>query len=214
MLRIASLLSGAFAYGTACSAGPQDGLPEPPQDSDGPTSDAAPATRTTPGCRFEERLLAGGEGFEQWPAPDQLAALVNHTYVGSVNWQSADKRPADVIEVDIEIDAEHVTLRYPVSPPRPQEPIICSSSLVVPITARLRLGDAETEISGPYAIPSNYLRMQTRLPESFAASFAVNDTDGYYAYLEIRFDGSMVFGKFHLRKGGVAPRTSAEFFAD
>jgi hypothetical protein len=207
LARIIPLMASAFACNVACSAGPHDAPLEPPPESqlDPPAS---------PGCRFAERPLGKDEVFETWPAPSQLAAAVNHEYVGPMSWRDADAHPADEIEVAIEIDPEHVTLRYPISPPRPNEPIYCVSSLVVPIATQLRLGGTEAELSGLYVTYGRTLDLSAKLPESFVATFVTEHVDGYTAYLLIPFDGSAVGGRFELHKGGVVPRTPANFHAE
>lgn len=209
LARIFPLMASVLACTVACSAGPQDAGSEPP-----PESQLDPQTPVSPGCRFAERPLGEDEAFEMWPAPRQIAAVVNHEYVGPMSWLDSDARPADEIEIAVEMDAAGVTVRYPISPPRPNEPIICRSSLVVPITIRLRLGRDEAELSGLYVTYEKVLGLSAKLPEPFAATFANEHTDGYKAYLGISFDGTAVAGRFELYKGGVVPRVPANFLAN
>lgn len=57
------------------------------------------------------------------------------------------------------------------------------------------------------------LWLSAELPEWFAATFATEHTDGYKMRLWIPFDGSTIAGRFELMKGGVVPRTPANFLA-
>jgi hypothetical protein len=207
MTKVLSFMMGILASGAACSPGPHEVPSEAPlaTDPDSPSPH--------PGCRFAERRLGKDEDFDTWPAPSRLASIMNHQYVGPVSWLDSDARPAEEIEIQVEIDSEHVAVRYPISPPRPNEPIICSSSLVIPITTKLRLGRAEASLSGQYVTYQTLLGLSAKLPESFVATFATADVDGYEAHLEISFDGSAVSGWFELSKGGTVPRISATFTA-
>jgi hypothetical protein len=216
MSRMTQLLVLAI-HGGACSAPPPDARSESPGAGDssatsGSANDAAPS-RPTQGCRFAERILRQDENFEEWPAPEELAKSVNHSYSGRVDWHEPDIRPAEDIVVDIGVDPSNVVLRYPTSPPRPNEPIVCSSSLVVPIKATLHMGAAEAEVSALDVVWSFPLVLNAELPKAFASGFANEHADGYNVYLEIKLDGSALYGSFNLSKAGATPRRPAEFVA-
>lgn len=153
------------------------------------------------GCRFAERLLLADERFSKWPSPREMAAHMNREYRGTVDWHDVDRDPPDDIVVVLAMDPRRVVLRSPISPPFPQERIMCKSSVVVTFHLAVRLGEAAIEFSDVASTFGADISTTVPVPAEFAGVFASPGGEGYEVTVFMRFDGAAVSGRFMRRDG-------------
>lgn len=163
------------------------------------------------GCRFAERPLRHDEAFERWPAPDAIADGLDGVYVGRVRWYDGAAGRPRRIRLTVVVDRDALVVHEVVSGPKPQEPIVCRSSMVIRFAVTVRLGHHEATLSMADVTFDGAVSASVRLPREFTRRIVSDHFDQHSLFVWFPTEHDGAGGRIDLHGPGLRGGTPVSF---